>query len=93
MAEMTERLGLLLGYELSKPAIICCGEGDKRIMRIRWRTEASYTPDCRILAFAAESGVSGDSHGCLRTAGAITTLFWRTAWARAQELRRKAAWR
>lgn len=64
MAEMTERLGLLLGYELSKPAIICCGEGDKRIMRIRWRTEASYTPDCRILAFAAESGVSGDSHGC-----------------------------
>lgn len=64
MAEMTERLGLLLGYELAKPAVISCGEGDKRIMRIRWRTEAAYTPDCRILAFAAESGVCGDSNTC-----------------------------
>ena len=57
-----EKLGLLLGYELAKPAVISCGSEERSLNRIRWRIEGTYVPDCRIAAHAAE-GICGDSHG------------------------------
>lgn len=62
LSDVSEKLGLLLGAELEKPAILKCGNGGRLLCRVRWCGDTVYYPDCRIESSAAESGICGDSH-------------------------------
>ncbi|MCM1578919.1 MAG: SpoIIE family protein phosphatase [Ruminococcus sp.] len=69
LARVTARLGELLGEELEKPALLCCGrerggdmeEGEQFSYRARWWSGGGYYPDFSVSCHPAEGGVCGDS--------------------------------
>ncbi|MGN0666106.1 MAG: SpoIIE family protein phosphatase [Huintestinicola sp.] len=62
LVKTTDRLSALIGEELDMPVVTRLTAENSETMRIRWCSRTEFTAECTALCFAAESGVSGDSH-------------------------------
>ncbi|MGN0642527.1 MAG: SpoIIE family protein phosphatase [Huintestinicola sp.] len=63
LATATDRLSAYIGAELDMPVVTRLTPKDgKPLTRIRWCERTVYSVECSALCYAAESGISGDSH-------------------------------